>query len=216
MVVMAVVVAVGDVTLLHLGTRVLSRVTSPPVSTFFEALHRARGVDLRTGVSVALIEEATDGRLELTDGDGQVLCRADVVVVGAGARPNDDLARLAGLDTNNGVTVDDRGRTSDPAIYAVGDCANQFHPMYGVRLRIESVQNAVDTAKAVAAALCGLPPPPPTLPWFWSDQYDVKLQTAGIGTGHDRTVVRGRPEPGQSFSAWYLKHGKLVAVDAVN
>ncbi len=212
-----------DVTLLQMSDRVLSRVTSPPVSAYFEALHRGHGVDLRTGVSVTMIRvggtgtgTGTGGRLTLLGDADAVVCEADLVVVGAGARANDDLARLAEIDVNNGVLVDDRNRTSDPAVYAVGDCCNQFHPTYQMRLRLESVQNAVDGAKAAAAAICGRPAPAPTLPWFWSDQYDVKLQIAGLATGYDRCVVRGDPTPGSPFSAWYLRDGRLIAVDAVN
>ncbi len=204
-----------DVTVLEMATRVLSRVTSLAVSTYFEALHRAHGVDLRTGVSISLIQEQ-EGQVALFAGDQSVVCQADLVVIGAGAKPNDDLARLAGIAVNNGILVDERNRTSDPAIYAMGDCCNQFHPLYQTRLRLESVQNATDQAKAVAAAICQLPIPAATLPWFWSDQYDVKLQIAGISTGHDQCVIRGRPMPGVPFSAWYLKQGQLIAVDAVN
>jgi 3-phenylpropionate/trans-cinnamate dioxygenase ferredoxin reductase subunit len=204
-----------DVTLLQMSSRVLSRVTSPVVSAYFEALHRHHGVDLRTGVSVTMIREENQ-QLAIFGSDESVVCRADLVVIGAGARPNDDLARLARLEVNNGILVDERNRASDPAIYAIGDCCNQYHPLYKTRLRIESVQNATDQAKAAAAAICGLPAPPATLPWFWSDQYDVKLQIAGISTGHDQCVVRGDPVPGSSFSAWYLDRGQLIAVDAVN
>ena len=148
-----------DVVVLEMANRVLSRVTSPPVSAFFEALHRGHGVDLRTGVSVSQIE-ADGGQLSL-EADDAVVCRADVVVIGAGARPNDDLARLAGLEVNNGILVDDRNRTSDPAVFAMGDCCNQFHATYQTRLRLESVQNATDQAKAVAAAICSSPPADP-------------------------------------------------------
>ncbi len=204
-----------DVIVLEMANHVLSRVTSKAVSAFFESLHRSHGVDLRTGVSVSMIHEE-ESQLTLSAADESVVCRADLVVIGAGARPNDDLARLAKLDVNNGILVDEHNRTSDPAIYAMGDCCNQFHPMYQTRLRLESVQNATDQAKAVAAAICQSPAPAATLPWFWSDQYDVKLQIAGISTGYDQCIVRGQAEPGFSFSAWYLKHGRLIAVDAVN
>ncbi len=204
-----------EITVLEMANHALSRVTSPVVSTFFESLHRSHGVDLRTNVSVSKIQDE-DGRLTLFAADESVVCRADLVVIGAGARPNDDLARLAGLDVKNGILVDEHNRTSDPAIYAIGDCCNQFHPMYQTRLRLESVQNATNQAKAVAAAICQLPTPPATLPWFWSDQYDVKLQIAGISAGYDQCIIRGHPEPGSSFSAWYLKHGRLIAVDAIN
>lgn len=204
-----------NVTVLEIAHRVLSRVTSPAVSTYFESLHRAHGVDLRTGVSISMIQEK-EGQLILIGGDGSVMCRADLVVIGAGARPNDDLARLANLEVDNGILVDERNRTCDPAIYAMGDCCNQFRPLFQTRLRLESVQNATDQAKAVAAAICQSPIPPETVPWFWSDQYDVKLQIAGISTGYDQCVVRGVPEPGSTFSAWYFKQGQLMAVDAVN
>ena len=203
-----------DVVVLEMADRVLSRVTSPAVSAYFESLHRAHGVDLRTGVSVSVIEEHA-GELLLHGGES-VLCRADLVVIGAGASPNDDVARLAGLEVNNGILVDERNRTSDPSIYAMGDCCNQFHLLYQARLRIESVQNATDRAKAVAAAICQMPAPAATLPSFWSDQYDVKLQIADISTSHDRCIVRGQPTPGTSFSAWNLRHGRLIAVDAIN
>ncbi len=204
-----------DVTVLEMSNRVLSRVTSPAVSTYFEALHRDHGVTLRTGVSVSMIQEK-QGQLDLLEDDHSVVCRADLIVLGAGARPNDDLARLAELDVNNGILVDEANRTSDPAIFAMGDCCNQFRPLYQTRLRLESVQNATDQAKIIAAAICGLPLPAETLPWFWSDQYDVKLQIAGVSSGYDQCIVRGVAEPGSSFSAWYLQEGRLIAVDAIN
>ena len=204
-----------DVTVLEMANRVLSRVTSPAVSTYFESLHRKQGVNLRTGVSVSMIQEE-EGQLILLEGDHSVVCRADLVVLGAGARPNDDLARLADLEVKNGILVDEANRTCDPAIFAMGDCCNQFRPLYQTRLRLESVQNATDQAKVIAAAICGLPLPAETLPWFWSDQYEVKLQIAGVSAGYDQCILRGVAEPGSSFSAWYLNEGRLIAVDAIN
>ncbi len=204
-----------NVTVLEMANRVLSRVTSPAVSTYFESLHREHGVALRTGVSISMIQEK-EGQLTLLEGDHSLVCRADLIVLGAGARPNDDLARLANLEVNNGILVDEANRTCDPAIYAMGDCCNQFRPLYQTRLRLESVQNATDQAKIIAAAICGLPLPAETLPWFWSDQYDVKLQIAGVSAGYDQCVLRGVAEPGSSFSAWYLNQGRLIAVDAIN
>ncbi len=204
-----------EVVVLEMAKHVLSRVTSPAVSAYFESLHRGHGVDLRTGVSVSMIHEE-DRQLVLSSADESVVCRADLIVVGAGARPNDDIARLALLEVNNGILVDEHNRTSDPSIYAMGDCCNQFHPKYQTRLRLESVQNATDQAKGVASAICGSPAPAETVPWFWSDQYDVKLQIVGISTGYDQCVIRGRAEVGASFSAWYLKHGQVIAVDAIN
>jgi 3-phenylpropionate/trans-cinnamate dioxygenase ferredoxin reductase subunit len=204
-----------EVVVFETADRVLSRVTSPEVSSFFEALHRRHDVDLRTGVSITKIDER-GGRLSLFAADESEVCRADLIVLGAGATPNGDLARLAGLETDNGIVVDDRNRTSDPAIYAMGDCCNQVHPIYQTRLRLESVQNATDQAKVVAAAICNQPASAPTLPWFWSEQYDVKLQIAGISTHYDQCVIRGCPEPGRAFSAWYLRQRRLIAVDAIN
>ncbi len=204
-----------DVTVLEMANRVLSRVTSPAVSAYFSSLHREHGVDLRTGVSVSMIQEK-EGHLTLLDGDDSVVCRADLIVLGAGARPNDDLARLANLEVNNGILVDEANRTCDPVIFAMGDCCNQFRPLYQTRLRLESVQNAIDQAKIIAAAICGLPLPAETLPWFWSDQYDVKLQIAGVSAGYDECILRGVAKPDSSFSAWYLQRDRLIAVDAIN
>jgi len=202
------------VTVLEFADRPLARVTSAPVSAFFAALHRGHGVDLRTNTAAARITPDGDG-LSVETSAGDTL-PADFVVVGAGAAANDQLAGAAGLETGNGIHVDEHNRTTDPSIYAVGDCCNQFHPLYETRLRLESVQNATDQAKTAAAAIAGSPRPHVALPWFWSDQYDVKLQIAGVSTGYDDCVIRGTPEPGHAFSAWYLKDGRLLAVDAVN
>ncbi|QDT68506.1 Rhodocoxin reductase [Planctomycetes bacterium MalM25] len=203
-----------EVTVLELAERVLSRVTCPEVSAFFARLHRDHGVDLRTGVAAEGIEER-GGRLSVATKGGDAF-PADFVVIGAGATPNVKLALDAGLEVDNGVVVNEFNQTSDPAVYAVGDCCNQHQPRYGARMRLESVQNANDQAKTVAAALAGEPRPHDALPWFWSDQYDVKLQIAGVSTGYDQLVLRGDPESGPPFSAWYLKDGRLLAVDAIN
>jgi len=203
-----------QVVVLERMERVLSRVTSPEVSSFFEALHQSYDVQLHTGVNVMAIDEVKGGLAVRTD-KGQEF-KADFVVVGAGAVPNDGLAKQAGLTVDNGIHVDQSNRTDDPNIYAVGDCCNQFHSIYQIRLRLESVQNAIDQAKTVAASITGQTATTNTLPWFWSDQYDVKLQIAGVSTGYDQCLIRGTAEPGQSFSAWYLKSGRLIAVDAIN
>ncbi|KAA1261111.1 Rhodocoxin reductase [Rubripirellula obstinata] len=194
--------------------RVLSRVTSLDVSRFFEAMHRHHGVELHTSVNVTAVDEV-EGRLVVRTENGSDFT-ADFVVVGAGAAPNDQLARQAGLDVDNGVRVNEYNQTSDPDIYAMGDCCNQFHPIYSAQLRIESVQNALDQAKTVAASILGKPVKQNTMPWFWSDQYDVKLQIAGVSTGFDQCLIRGSAKLGESFSAWYLKQGRLLAVDAIN
>jgi 3-phenylpropionate/trans-cinnamate dioxygenase ferredoxin reductase subunit len=203
-----------DVVVLERMERVLSRVTSAPVSNFFEQLHRGHGVDLRTGVNVTAIDEV-HGKLVVRTEVGPEFT-ADFVVVGAGAAPNDQLAKHARLEVDNGILVNEHNQTSDPDIYAMGDCCNQFHPIYETRLRLESVQNALDQAKTVAASIVGQPVKQNTLPWFWSDQYDVKLQIAGVSTDYDQCLIRGTAEPGKPFSAWYLKQGRLLAVDAIN
>lgn len=203
-----------DVTVLELAPRVLSRVTSPEVSGYFENLHRSHGVRLHTGVSVTGIEDCGSG-LKVLAAEGQEYA-ADFVVLGAGAVANTALAENAGLETANGILVDEFNRTSAPDIYALGDCCNQFRPLYQQRMRLESVQNAVDQARTVATSLAGKAVPHDALPWFWSDQYDAKLQIAGVSTGYDRVIVRGTTGPGGDFSAWYYRGEKLLAVDAVN
>jgi len=203
-----------DVTVLELTPRVLSRVTSPEVSGYFENLHRSHGVSLHTGVSVTGIEDCGSG-LKVLAAEGQEYA-ADFVVLGAGAVANTALAETAGLETANGILVDEFNRTSAPDIYALGDCCNQFRPLYQQRMRLESVQNAVDQARTVAASLAEKAVPHDALPWFWSDQYDSKLQIAGVSTGYERVIVRGATEPGGDFSAWYYRGEKLLAVDAVN
>ncbi len=207
-----------QVTVLEQAERVLSRVTSVEVSDFFAALHRRQGVDLQTGVRVNAIEEAPDGLRVITQ-DGTAHS-ADFVVMGAGAMANTALATDAGLAVDNGVIVDAFNRTEDPAIYAMGDCCNQHHPLYNARLRFESVQNATDQAKTAAAAIAGTPTAHDALPWFWSDEYAVKLQIVGLSTGHDRRVLRRDPAREDSFSVWYLRSDeqgeRLLAVDAIN
>lgn len=202
------------VTVLEREERVLSRVTSPEVSAFFDKLHRLKGVNLHLNVKVQAVEETASG-LQVKDADGEVF-DCDLLVTGTGALANSGLALDAGLPVEEGIIVDAACRTADPDIFAIGDCSLQIHPIYQRSLRLESVQNAVDQAKTAAAALCGKPLPPPTIPWFWSDQYDVKLQTVGLAAGVDRTVVRGTPEPGNSFSVWYFSGTRLLAADAVN
>jgi 3-phenylpropionate/trans-cinnamate dioxygenase ferredoxin reductase component len=193
---------------------VLARVAGEPLSRFYEAEHRAHGVDVRLGVSVTAIEgdtHATGVRLA----DGEVI-PADLVIVGIGIVPAVEPLIAAGAEGGNGVLVDDHCRTSLPDVYAVGDCA--FHSnsfCSGVRLRLESVQNANDQATVVAKDICGDPQPYHAVPWFWSNQYDLKLQTVGLSTGHDDAIVRGDPA-NRSFSVIYLKEGKVVALDCVN
>ena len=202
------------VTVLEAAPRVLSRVTSPTLSTFYEALHRQHGVTLHTGILAGEIRETSHGLVVITS-TGETH-HGDFVVVGTGAAACTDLAEAADIAVDNGIRVDAFNRTSDPDIYALGDCCTQWHPLYQQWLRLESVQHAGDQARTVAGALTGNPHPHTALPWFWSDQYDVKLQIAGVSTGYDAMVLRGRPESGPPFSAWYFKAGALLAVDGVN
>lgn len=196
--------------------RVLARVTCPTVSSFYEGFHRSNGVDVRTRAGVLAFEG--DGRVEaavLTDGS-TIPC--DLAVIGIGVVPNEEIAMYAGLEitVGDGIDVDAGMRTSDPGIFAIGDCARAPNPFAGRRIRLESVANAIEQAKIAAAVACGRTPPAQAVPWFWSDQYDLKLQTAGIVPhGGHREVVRGDPESGR-FSVFYLQEGRLIAVDAIN
>lgn len=198
------------VTLVEMAERILQRVAAAETSDYFRALHRSHGVDVREGVGLTRLEG--DGRVAravLTDGETLAI---DFALVGVGVHPNQELAEAAGLSVDNGVAVDALGRTSDPAIFAAGDCAS--FPHQGARIRLESVQNAIDQAEAAAAAMLGDAPDYAPVPWFWSDQYDVKLQIAGLNAGHDRTVLR-RGE-GAAQSVWYYRGERLLAVDAMN
>lgn len=202
-----------NVTVLEMAERCLNRVTAPVVSEFYARKHAQEGVRLLTNTRVeALVgNERVNG---VRCGDGSVI-PADVVVVGVGIVPEIELARAAGLACDNGIVVDERCRTSAPHIYAAGDCTHHPSVRYGYRVRLESVDNAVEQARVAAAHICGKEISHAHTPWFWSDQYDVKLQTAGLLQGHDQQVVRGDPNGGQ-FSVWYLKAGELLAVDAIN
>jgi 3-phenylpropionate/trans-cinnamate dioxygenase ferredoxin reductase component len=201
------------VTVLEQAPRVMGRGVGPIVSAFYERLHRSEGVTIATNTAVVGFEG--DGRVE------QVVCgdrrlAADMVVVGVGGIPNAELAQEAGLAIDNGIVVDERCRTQDPAIYAIGDCASQVRPLSDRCLRLESVHSALEQARMAAAAICERPLPVGQTPWFWSDQYDVKLQMAGLSANHDEAVVRGDPDNGRSFAVFYLRDGALIAVDAVN
>ena len=203
------------VTLLEALPRVLARVAGPDLSAFYEAEHRAHGVDLRTGAAVDCIEgdgtRATGVRLA----DGSVL-GCEMVIVGIGIVPAVEPLLAAGAEGGNGVEVDAHCRTSLPDVFAIGDIAaheNAFAD--GGRIRLESVQNANDMATVVAKAIAGEPAAYHAVPWFWSNQYDLKLQTVGWSAGHDEAVTRGDPAT-RSFSVVYLKGGRVVALDCVN
>ncbi len=202
-----------DVTVLEMADRVLARVAGKEISAFYEKTHRDHGVDLRLRVTLEGFEGDRQVRSVILDTGEKIPCTA--VLVGVGARPSTRLAEEAGLTLANGVWTDDHARTSDPAIYAAGDCASHPSPIYGRRMRLESVPNAIEQAKVAAANMAGGDVVYDAVPWFWSDQYDVKLQTVGVSEGADRTVVRGDPDA-PKFSVWYLQNGRLLAVDAIN
>ena len=204
------------VTVLEALPRVLARVTAPELSAFYERIHREAGVDVRTSVQVSGFDfdASRDAVSAVVLGDGTRL-PADVVVAGIGLVPNVELAQAAGLTVENGIVVDEYTQTSDPDIYAAGDCTNHPSALYGRRIRLESVPNAVEQARTMAAAMCGKPRPYNAVPWFWSDQYNLKLQMVGLSQGYDQFVLRGSTA-GTAFSAFYLKEGRVIAADAVN
>lgn len=204
----------AKVTVLEAMPRVLQRVTAPAVSAFFERMHREEGVEIRTGVTVERFAQTTDGLMVHVAGAPAI--PAKIVIIGIGVLPNMEMAAAAGLKTGNGIQVDAYCQTSDENIYAVGDVAHFESPHYRTSMRLESVQNAKDMGRVAAAAIAGKPVPYDALPWFWSDQYDVKLQIAGVSTGYDTVALRGDPSAGRSFAAFYLKAGEIIAVDAVN
>jgi len=204
-----------QVTVLEALDRVLARVAGEPLSRFYEAEHRAHGVDLRLGAAVDCIEEQDGRATGVRLADGEVL-PCDMVIVGIGIIPSVALLLDAGAEGGNGVKVDAQCRTSLPDIFAIGDCAlhaNAFAE--GAEIRLESVQNANDMANAVAKTLTGMPTDYHAVPWFWSNQYDLRLQTVGLSMGHDATVTRGDPAS-RSFSLVYLKQGRVIALDCVN
>lgn len=203
------------VTVLEAQERVLARVAGEPLSRFYEAEHRARGVDVRLGANIDRLvgREGRVAGVRLADGEE---IPAQIVIVGIGITPAVEPLIAAGARGANGVEVDEYCRTSLPEIFAIGDCAehaNQFAG--GARVRIESVQNANDQATTAAKAICGNPQPYSAVPWFWSNQYDLKLQTIGLSAGFDDLVVRGDPAT-RSFSVLYLRAGRVVALDCVN
>lgn len=202
------------VTVLEAADRLMGRVVAPVISDFYADLHRGRGVELVLCARIAALEGAAGGVRAVAMADG-VRHPADLVVVGIGVLPNVELAEAAGLACANGIVVDGHGRTADPAIYACGECTSHPSRFAGGMVRLESVQNAVDQAKAVAAAIVGRPESYDEVPWFWSDQYEVKLQMVGLSAGHDRQVVRGDPASDR-FSVCYFRHGRLIAIDSVN
>jgi 3-phenylpropionate/trans-cinnamate dioxygenase ferredoxin reductase subunit len=202
------------VTVVEAAPRLLARVSGNAISDFYRAEHERRGVRLITGLSAA--EVLGGDRVEAVRLSDGTEIATDLVIAGIGLLPNVEPLAAAGARCGGGVEVDGFGRTSLPHIYAIGDCASQESSWAGGRrLRIESVQNAVDQAKAVAATICGEPVAYTAMPWFWSDQYDIKFQSAGLAIGHDDEILRGNPESG-SFSVLYLRGRRPCAIDCVN
>ena len=201
------------VTVVEMADRVMNRTVDPVISDYFDNLHRTNGVEI-------FLESALE-RFEGESGVEKVICtnnktvEADGVVVGVGILPNQEIAESAGLKCNNGILVDEYGRTEDHSIFACGDCTN--HPNFYMKknIRLESVHNAIEQAKTVALSLVGKPEKYDQVPWFWSDQYNDKLQIVGLSGAHDEIVTRGSMEVG-TFMLFYLKKGELIAVDSVN
>ncbi|MGR3802982.1 NAD(P)/FAD-dependent oxidoreductase [Marinibacterium profundimaris] len=201
-----------QVTLVEMADRILQRVAAPETSAYFRKLHGDHGVDICEGIGLQRLLGDEGGHVtgaELSDG---TQLKADMVVVGVGIAPATALAEAAGLDIDNGIRTDAHGRTSDPSIWAAGDCCS--FPYHGERLRLESVPNAIDQAEVVAQNMLGAGIDYVATPWFWSDQYDVKLQIAGLNRGYDQVVERRTDDKVVSF--WYYHDGQLIAVDAMN
>jgi len=202
------------VTVREMADRVMNRVVCPEVSAFFERVHREAGVDIRCNrnPNSELLGDGHVSALRAADGTE---FPADMVCIGVGVLPTTDIAEAAGIKCDDGVLVDEFCRTGDPHILAVGDCTNHPNSLLGRRLRLESVHNAQEQAKTAAATICGQPKPYAQVPWFWSDQYDLKLQIVGLTGEHDQVVLRGDPDE-RSFAAFYLAGDRLIAVDAIN
>ncbi|WP_186106348.1 NAD(P)/FAD-dependent oxidoreductase [Burkholderia gladioli] len=203
------------VTVVEAQDRLLARVAGEPLSAFIEGEHRARGVEIVTGAQVAALK-GRDGRVSAVElADGRSIA-ADLVIAGIGIVPTAQLLLDAGAQGGNGVDVDEQCRTTLPDVYAIGDCARRAHPLVaGAALRIESVPSALEHAQIVAASITGKPLPKPGVPWFWSTQYDLRIQMAGIPDGYDEVAVRG-DLAARSFLVLYLRGGRLIALDAVN
>lgn len=202
-----------DVTVVEMADRVMSRVVSPEISDFYQIEHTNHGVKLRLSTGISAFRG--DGHIEAVEtADGELIA-ADFVVVGVGIRPNVELASDAGLEVSDGIVVNDQCQSSDPNIYAVGDCTAHPNSIYDRQIRLESVHNALEQAKTAVSNICGTESHYSQVPWFWSDQFDLKLQIAGLSTGYDDVVIRGNPAD-RSFACLYLKNGELIATDAVN
>lgn len=202
-----------EVTVLEMMDRVLERVTAAELSEYYTDLHQRHGVKIITGAQAQAF--LGEGRVQQVQCNNDLILDADLVIVGIGVIPNTELAAEAGLEVGNGIIVDEFASTADPDIVAAGDCT--FHPndVLGFNLRLESVPNAMDQSKSAAASICGNKKAYHALPWFWSDQYNIKLQIAGFNKGYERVVLRGEPSS-DSFVAWYMKGNNVLAADCIN
>ena len=203
-----------EVTVIEAMPRILQRVTAPVMSDFYRRVHGEEGVQIFENVIASEIKEA-DGEIEVLTSCKKSF-KADMVIIGIGVVPNVELAERAGLKTGNGIEVNEFCQTSDPNIYAAGDVTWHYNPIYKEHVRLESVPNATEQGKVIAAHINGAPKPYHSLPWFWSDQFDLKLQIAGLSMGFDDVVIRGDINTGRSFAAYYFKNDQFIAVDAVN
>ncbi|MEO1563836.1 MAG: FAD/NAD(P)-binding oxidoreductase [Pseudomonadota bacterium] len=207
----AVAAAKGlKVIVVEMSERILQRVASPQTSDYFRALHEGHGVEIKEGLGLASLQG--EGRVAQAVLSDDTIIDVDFVIVGIGIKPATSLAEAAGLQIENGIKTDAQGRTSDQNIWAAGDCAS--FPYQGQRIRLESVPNAIEQAECVAENIMGANKDYVAKPWFWSDQYDVKLQIAGLNTGYDQVV--SRIGDGATASFWYYRDGQLIAVDAAN
>jgi 3-phenylpropionate/trans-cinnamate dioxygenase ferredoxin reductase subunit len=202
-----------NVTVLEMEDRILQRVTTPEMSEFYHALHTGRGVDIRVNTMVSGFAGENGKVTTVMCGDESI--PADLVIIGIGIIPNVELAEAAGLECDNGIVVDDHCQTSDPDIYAAGDCTNHPNPILDRRLRLESVPNAMEQARTACSNMLGGEKVYAAVPWFWSDQYELKLQMVGFSADGDQSVLRG-DKSANEFAVFYLKDGNVVAVDAVN
>ncbi len=203
-----------EVTVLEMADRVMNRVVAEPVSRYYEREHASHGVKIELDVGVLALQGDTNGRVCAVETNRGAIA-ANLVVVGIGVLPTDALAQNAGLACDNGIVVDEYCRTSDPAIFAIGDCSNHPSAHYGRRVRLESVDNAFEQANTVATNITGTPTKHDRVPWFWSDQYHHKLLIVGLADGHDQAILRGDPA-NHSFSVCYLRDGEFIAIDTVN
>ena len=201
-----------NVTVVEMANRILERVTSPIISSFYHSYHESNGVEIRTSTSVIGINgDLKVSSVETSSG----IIEADIVVVGIGVLPCQDLAERAGIETNNGIVVNEFCISSDSNIFSAGDCTLHPSAFYKRDIRLESVHNAIEQGKTVASSIMGEFIPYNQIPWFWSDQYDLKFQIAGLNTDYDEYIVRGKPE-NNSFSVFYFKDGNMISSDCVN